>query len=172
MEDSNDDGSSDTSIKPLGGNVPGDAHRNNLDEKTSPLYGLNVCFDILIHTSDWGHEVKWKINGPKTNTSCESNREYNNNYTYTQRCCLPTRETDLNLTCIDTFGDGWHGANLEIDGKHYCQNFKGGHMTVVAQNPAKKECIEKGKKKNKNTKIYLSLVILFWSLYLAFHFSL
>ena len=143
MEDAYNDESSYTSM----------ISNNDGDIIYTDLYGLDICFDILINTSKWGHEMKWKVIGTKTMISCESNREYHNGQTYTQRCCLPTRETEFNLTCIDTFGDGWHGANIEIDGKHYCQNFKGSHMTVKVPNPAKKECIEKGKK----------IQIVFWS---------
>ena len=140
MEGAYNDKSSYTSINHLEWNIIVE----HGDIIYTDLYGLDICFDILINTSEWGHEIKWKIIGTKTMISCESNREYKNGQTYKQRCCLPTRETEFNLTCIDTFGDGWHGANLEIDGKKYCQNFKGNNMTVIVPNPAKKEC-EAGK---------------------------
>ena len=142
MTDTDHSGSNSTSISNLGENAPWEKGPPwaPIDIISSNQYGLNVCFDILIHTFQWGHEIKWKIEGPKTNDSCYSTRVYENGYLYRQRCCLPTRETEFNLTCIDTFGDGWHGANLEIDGQHYCQNFKGDHMTVSVPNPVKKEC--------------------------------
>ena len=105
-------------------------------------YGLNTCFDILTHTvNSWGHEMKWKISGAKTNTSCESNTEYDNMQIYTQQCCLPAKETEFSLTCLDTFQDGWHGAYIEIEGKRYCENFhKGESFATVVPNPSKKEC--------------------------------
>ena len=145
MEDTNNGGSNDTSINHHGLNAPYYYWK----------YGLNVCFDVLIHTFAWGHEMNWKIKGYETNTSCEANRVYETGYTYSQRCCLPTREHVFNLTCIDTFGDGWNsGANIEIEGQHYCQNFKGDQMTAIVPNPARQQC-ENGK----STKMYLSFVL-------------
>ena len=119
-------------------------------------YGLNVCLDVMTHTSDWGHEIKWKIKGTSTMASCESNTEYENGQIYTQNCCLPVKEDEFDLTCIDSFGDGWHGAHLEIDGKSYCKNLKGDHMTVIVPNPAKKECGA-----SKNTKKCSTFVLQF-----------
>ena len=92
--------------------------------------------------------IKWKIQGTSTMASCENNWEYidvgsgqwENGQMYVQICCLPVIEDEFDLTCIDTFGDGWHGAHLEIDGKTYCKNLKGDHMTFIVPNPAKKEC--------------------------------
>ena len=85
--------------------------------------------------------MKWKVSGPTTNTSCESNTEYDNMQNYTQTCCLPAKETEFTLTCIDTFQDGWHGAYIEIEGKRYCENFhKGEILTTIVPNPSKKEC--------------------------------
>ena len=167
MEDTNKIGSNDTSINHLGREAG--ASQNNIgiyvphyydNDQTSTEYGFNVCFDVLIQTQQWGHEMQWNIKGLHTSTSCASNQVYESGQTYIQRCCLPTRETEFKLTCIDTFGDGWHGANFQIIGKHgsfgqpYCQNFKGDQMSVMVPNPAKKDC-ENGK----NTKLYLSFVL-------------
>ena len=162
MEDDNEDGINDTSINHLGWNAPIDWFGNPINITTTDSmyskYGLNVCFDVLIHTwgYSWGNEMKWIIKGYETNTSCESNRAEQSmkGYTYSQRCCLPTRENVFNLTCIDTFVDGWHNANIEIEGRYYCQNFKGGRITVIVPNPAKQRC-ENGK----STKMYLSFVL-------------
>ena len=165
MEDTNKDGSNDTSTNHLGRKAEAFQNMTGVyvhhywynDITITDSYGLNVCFDVLIQTQQWGHEMQWNIKGLQTSTSCESDQVYENGQTYVQRCCLPTRETEFQLTCIDTFGDGWHGANFQIIGKHgsfgqpYCQNFKGDQMSVMVPNPAKKDC-ENGK----NTKLYLS----------------
>lgn len=85
--------------------------------------------------------MKWKIRGATTNTSCESSTRFYNMQIYTQGCCLPAKETEFALTCIDTSQDGWKGAFIEIEGKRYCENFhKGGSFTTVVPNPSKKEC--------------------------------
>ena len=163
MEDADKDGSNDTSIDHLEWNAPVDWFGNTINTTTTDSdfysdlyskYGLNVCFDVLIHTFAWGHEMNWKIKGHETNTSCEANRVYETGYTYSQRCCLPTREHVFDLTCIDTFGDGWHSSNIEIEGQHYCQNFNGDQMTAIVPNPARQQC-ENGK----STKMYLSFVL-------------
>ena len=160
MEDDNEDGINDTSINHLGWNAPIDWFGNPINITTTDSmysnYGLDVCFDILVHTwgHAWGNEMKWKIKGYETNTFCESNQVYADGYSYKQTCCLPTRENEIQLTCIDTFGDGWHQANIEIEGRYYCQNFKGDQMSVMVPNPAKKDC-ENGN----NTKLYLFFVL-------------
>ena len=83
----------------------------------------------------------WKITGTNTNTSCESTTEFENMRIYRQRCCLPAKEAEFQLTCYDTFHDGWNNAFIEIDGKHYCEKFHDGHNhTVVVPNPSRKEC--------------------------------
>ena len=160
MEDANKDGSNDTSIDNLGWNAPDDWFSNPINititDSMYSKYGLNVCFDVLIHTWEhaWANEMNWKIKGHETNTSCEANRVYESGYSYKQRCCLPTRENEFTLTCIDTFGDGWHSANIEIEGGYYCINFKGDQMTAIVPNPAKQRC-ENGR----STKMYLSFVL-------------
>lgn len=163
MEDTNKGGSNDTSINHLGREAG--ASQNNIgiyvphyydNDITWTKYGYNVCFEILIQTQQWGHEMRWHIRGLQTFTSCQGNQVYESGQTYIQRCCLPTKETEFKLTCIDTFGDGWHGANLQIIEKHgsygqpYCQNFKGDQMSVMVPNPAKKDCHN-----GKNTKVHL-----------------
>ena len=165
MEDANKDGGNYTSINHVGWKAPVDYYSNDTDmtmthyydsDRWTDSYGLDICFDVLIHTwgHAWGNEMKWKINGYETNTSCESNAVYVDGYSYKQQCCLPTRENEFNLTCFDTFGDGWNSANIEIEGRYYCQNFKGDQMTVIVPNPAKQRC-ENGK----NKKMYPSFVL-------------
>merc|ERR1712226_506090 len=44
---------------------------------------------------------------------------------YTEQCCQPAGSYDL--VCKDSYGDGWHGGYLLIEGKKYCKRFKNGH---------------------------------------------
>ena len=30
------------------------------------------------------------------------------------------------LTCKDSYGDGWHGGFIKINGKTFCKNFRAG----------------------------------------------
>ena len=57
---------------------------------------------------------------------CKNGRRYENNKIYTQECCHDYDELTLKLECHDSYGDGWHGGYIEIDGKKYCQNFNSG----------------------------------------------
>ena len=110
-------------------------------------YGLPICFKINTRTTDWGHEVRWSIRGPTTNFTCESHfAAYDNYNSYFQRCCLPTVENGFIITCKDTYGDGWHGATLLIDGNSYCGSFdEGSEFIDYFPNPSKQMC-RNGKK--------------------------
>ena len=50
---------------------------------------------------------------------------------YKKQCWQP--EGTHPVFCQDSYGDGWHGGYLEIDGKKYCEEFKKGHgrMEVI-----------------------------------------
>ena len=76
-------------------------------------------------TKDWGHEIEWNIGGA-THASCENEQSYENDQEYTQQCCLPANATEFPITCKDTYGDGWHGGYLEINGETYCEDFSDG----------------------------------------------
>lgn len=75
---------------------------------------------VQLHTSDWSNEITWDIEG----TSCESDRIYFPFQTYEKTCCIPVGNYVLN--CKDSFGDGWHGAYMVIDGVEYCREFESG----------------------------------------------
>ena len=42
---------------------------------------------------------------------------------FEQECCLPNHVQYYAITCLDAYGDGWHGGYLEINGEKYCENF-------------------------------------------------
>ena len=69
-------------------------------------------------TTKWfGSQVSWKLD------ACVSAMKYADNKHYFERCCLPTG--DYILTCMDSNGDGWNGAFMEIRGYRYCDDFNG-----------------------------------------------
>ena len=77
------------------------------------------CFEVKLTTANYGNEISWTLG------SCESNGSYGNNGEYTQQCCLmPGR---YNLACKDSYGDGWHGGYIEVDGIKYCESFTSGN---------------------------------------------
>ena len=41
--------------------------------------------------------------------------------THEAECCLPPGE--YTLECKDSYGDGWHGGYITINGTEYCKNF-------------------------------------------------
>ena len=75
---------------------------------------------------DFGTEMSWSIGG-----TCENEEGYLENKEYTQKCCVAEGST---ITCQDSFGDGWHGGYLEIDGQKYCDIFSSGYKFSVKLN--------------------------------------
>ena len=73
-------------------------------------------------TKDWGYENSWTLG------SCASSGRFENHKTVSQTCCLA--KGTYTLECTDTYGDGWHGGFVKINGKKYCGKFKNGHKTT------------------------------------------
>ena len=46
--------------------------------------------------------------------------------TTTDECCQ--NPGTYELTCNCSYGDGWHGGYVEIQGKKYCEGFSGGYV--------------------------------------------
>ena len=82
--------------------------------------GPNVCFDVKTVTKSYGHELEWTIGG-SSHPSCNNERKYDDNQEYTQTCCLPS-QAEFAITCKDSYGDGWNGGYLEINGNQYCKS--------------------------------------------------
>ena len=87
---------------------------------TSSFAVTEVCTTIKLVTKRWGNEISWSFG------ACNSEgQEYGNHNIYTQQCCQPAGSYPV--TCKDSYGDGWHGGYLKIEGKKYCKRFKNGH---------------------------------------------
>ena len=78
---------------------------------------------MKLTTMGYGSEVSWTF-GP-----CSSAHAYDSNTVYTEICSI-TIGTHT-LTCIDSYGDGWHGGYMEIEGNRYCDGFSSGYEEVV-----------------------------------------
>ena len=83
----------------------------------------DVCTDIKTVTKKYGFENSWRLG------SCISfNRglKFSSNKEYTRECCQAPGSYELKCKC--SFGDGWHGGYVEIQGKKYCKSFSGGKV--------------------------------------------
>ena len=68
---------------------------------------------------------EWKQHGCNVD-DCKSNGGYEDFTNYTQECCYSMEAEDFVVTCTDSYGDGWHGAYLAINGQRYCEGFADG----------------------------------------------
>ena len=74
-------------------------------------------------TKIWANEITWNIGG-----TCNSKDlgKYQNEKEDTDQCCFTKGQDKFVITCKDSYGDGWHGGYLEINGKQYCATFASG----------------------------------------------
>jgi len=79
------------------------------------------CLDVTLSTARYGNEISWTLD------TCTSEQDYGNNQEYTQTCCWQTMPATMDLVCEDSYGDGWHGAEITVLGNTYCDNFMTGH---------------------------------------------
>ena len=53
-----------------------------------------------------------------------STQTYEEDQEYNEQCCLPSGT--YTLSCEDSYGDGWQGGFIDIQGSHYCEGFLSG----------------------------------------------
>merc|ERR1719190_41027 len=84
------------------------------------------CKTIKIRTEAWGYENSYAVG------SCESTQTYYEDYQNYEEgpCCL--NSDTYNLVCKCSWGDGWHGGYVEIDGVKYCEDFTSGSEKYVS----------------------------------------
>ena len=77
-------------------------------------------------TEEYGNEVSWNLG-----SECSSDPpEQHGSYAYYTKICTVFKG-DHQLTCEDTFGDGWSGGFLIIENRIYCHDFLGGTHKFV-----------------------------------------
>jgi len=76
--------------------------------------------EVKLTTVAWANEITWSID-----KTIYSTGTYNNGAVYTQEVCLP--EGVHTMYCDDSYGDGWHGGFITIDGQTLCSGFNQGH---------------------------------------------
>lgn len=67
--------------------------------------------EFITSTELWGEEVSWTLTDASGNLVA-SGSEFESNAQYTTTACL--EDSCYTLTLLDTFGDGWNGATLDI----------------------------------------------------------
>ena len=89
-------------------------------------YTLFFIVDVILHTQSWGYEVSWKIIDTNGDTVCNSKPagSYSSYKVHPAEQCILTKEANYNLICEDTYGDGWNGGSLSIQGSTYCAAFR------------------------------------------------
>ena len=84
-------------------------------------YFLGIhCVEVSLTTYDYGDENSWTL------AHCSSDESYGNYQEYSNQCCLtPGTYT---LECKDSYGDGWHGGYIKVDGVKYCESYNDGSV--------------------------------------------
>ena len=91
---------------------------------------------VKINTVRWASEIKFEITNASGDVLCKGGPYQDNGTTYEEMCKIDPKEKDLTLSCIDTYGDGWHGGSLQFHGAVYCENFRRGRtMAIRLHNP-------------------------------------
>ena len=85
---------------------------------------LDICFTAEITSKIWANEIRWSLSSADDPPVCQNTQIYENDKTTSESCCLLPGE--YTLTCKDTYGDGWHGGFIEIQGTTYCDDCLGG----------------------------------------------
>ena len=90
------------------------------------LHLLDVSVDILLNTKSYGYEISWSLGENCTSGAAGS---YGSHQEYPKSCSLPRGE--YTLSCKDSYGDGWNGGRIKIQGQTYCEKFtQGTEMSV------------------------------------------
>ena len=90
-----------------------------------------VCTTVNMVTVSYGSEITWTLG------SCENEKSYGDGEIANQECCQAPGT--MELECKDSYGDGWNGGYLEINGKEYCKDFDSGtekkeQVTITGKN--------------------------------------
>jgi len=84
---------------------------------------------VVITLKSYPSEIEWTItgSGAAAGITC-GNGPYDGHYGVQPAEDCKLKAGDYTLKCIDTYGDGWHGGFMTIDGKMYCDDFRTGHL--------------------------------------------
>lgn len=85
------------------------------------------CFKIQLHTGLWGHESSGHVSGVDVGEKCHFSGSGNRNDIRGNgefECCLPSGQ--YTVQCTDSWGDGWHGGYVMVNGQEICKTFTSG----------------------------------------------
>ena len=109
---------------------------DEIDEANCGQNSDTMCFNVKLTTKEWANDISWSVGNCKSSGKgypyqCTRNGGYPNNQQFVEHCCL--QQGVYNVSCFDCSGDSWgEGAYLEINGKRYCENFRGNsHQTII-----------------------------------------
>lgn len=75
--------------------------------------------EVVKTAMEWGQENSWTLGDLCGGTDFEDHSVSG------KECCVIPGQSYV-LTCIDSFGDGWHGGYIEMNGHKYCEDFTSG----------------------------------------------
>mmetsp|Transcript_76224 Transcript_76224/g.145059 ORF Transcript_76224/g.145059 Transcript_76224/m.145059 type:complete len:269 (+) Transcript_76224:51-857(+) len=118
-----------------GGKTVTDSIKNTaeaVNSSTGPTCPPSLSpLNIDVHTRQYGNENSWFIHGcylSDTGGMCAGGG-YGSQQSYKASCCCPLDKVEVMLQCRCSYGDGWHGGYIEIngDGVEYCKGFLSGY---------------------------------------------
>ena len=109
--------------------------KDEIDDANCGVNSDTMCFNVKLTTKEWANDISWSVGSCKSSGKgypyqCSANGGYPNNQEFIEHCCL--QQGVYNLSCFDCSGDSWgEGAYLEINGKKYCESFKGNKLETT-----------------------------------------
>jgi len=85
------------------------------------LDSSNDDMNMTMVTDAWGKECSWNITDAEGDLVCSGSGYPSNTVNEISDCDFEPNQ-QYNLTCMDSWGDGWGDNYLEIDGIKYCNN--------------------------------------------------
>ena len=86
---------------------------------------------MFVIAKSWGSEIRYEVVNKDKKTVCSGGPFSSNSDNVITDCQMTAG--DYSVKCIDTYGDGWHGGYIAIEGvedQKLCQTFTSGHLKV------------------------------------------
>ena len=87
---------------------------------TSFLFVDDNCVEVKLTPNGFADEMMWSL------SSCSGYGSVDG-LPSAHQCCVPPGT--YRLQCEDSYGDGWHGGYIEVDGERYCESFLDGTIS-------------------------------------------
>ena len=93
------------------------------------MLAMTAQAEVTMTTKSWGSEIRYEIYDNSGSKICEGGPFPN--YKNDIHTSCEVQGSGMQLKCIDTYGDGWHGGFITIGGEKFCEDFRRGHLKVV-----------------------------------------